>query len=153
MSEWWREILYPLGILPSFAFALRFLLATYPTALSQVLGTVYRTISGSLLQKAGLTRARGHTGAVTLIQRFGSALNLNVHFHMIFLDGVYWTGGAGLPVFRAVAAPRASELQVLVEQIGAGVGRMLETRGLIERDLENACSGSRSSAAAAAAVH
>ena len=29
------------------------------------------------------------TGAVTLIQRFGSALNLNVHFHMLFLDGVY----------------------------------------------------------------
>ncbi|MEX5147036.1 MULTISPECIES: transposase, partial [Enterobacteriaceae] len=25
----------------------------------------------------------------TLIQRFGSALNLNVHFHMLFLDGVY----------------------------------------------------------------
>ena len=26
---------------------------------------------------------------VTLVQRFGSALNLNVHFHMLFLDGVY----------------------------------------------------------------
>ena len=27
--------------------------------------------------------------AMTLIQRFGSALNLNIHFHMLFLDGVY----------------------------------------------------------------
>lgn len=26
---------------------------------------------------------------MTLIQRFGSALNLNLHFHMLFLDGVY----------------------------------------------------------------
>jgi hypothetical protein len=26
---------------------------------------------------------------VTLIQRFGSVLNLNVHFHMLFLDGFY----------------------------------------------------------------
>jgi hypothetical protein len=26
---------------------------------------------------------------VTLIQRFGSALNLNVHFHMLLPDGVY----------------------------------------------------------------
>jgi putative transposase len=34
------------------------------------------------------------TGAVTLVQRFGSALNLNVHFHMLFLDGVYQTVGA-----------------------------------------------------------
>lgn len=30
-----------------------------------------------------------HTGAVTLIQRFVSALNLNIHFHMLFLDGAY----------------------------------------------------------------
>ena len=42
-----------------------------------------------LLKKAGLTRATGHSGAATLIQRFGSALNLNIHFHMIFLDGLY----------------------------------------------------------------
>jgi hypothetical protein len=26
---------------------------------------------------------------VTLIQRFGNALNLSIHFHMLFLDGVY----------------------------------------------------------------
>jgi hypothetical protein len=25
------------------------------------------------------------TGAITLIQRFGGALNLNIHFHMLFL--------------------------------------------------------------------
>ena len=28
-------------------------------------------------------------GAITLIQRFGSAVNSNIHFHMLFLDGVY----------------------------------------------------------------
>jgi hypothetical protein len=33
-------------------------------------------------------RSTARTGAVTLIQRFGSALNLNVHFHVLFLDGV-----------------------------------------------------------------
>jgi hypothetical protein len=53
-----------------------------------VLGVVYRTISSHLLAEANLTRATGATGAVTLVQRFGSALNLNVHFHMIFPDGV-----------------------------------------------------------------
>ena len=31
---------------------------------------------------AQLTRKRARTGAVTLIQRFGSALNLNFHFYM-----------------------------------------------------------------------
>ncbi len=73
----------------SLPMALRFLLATNPAVLSQVLGVVYRTISGHLLAKAALTRNTGNTGAATLIQGFGSALNLNVHFHMIFVDGVY----------------------------------------------------------------
>jgi hypothetical protein len=55
----------------------------------------YRAISGHLIRKAGLTRASAVTGAVTLIQRFGSALNLNVHFHMLVLDGVYRREGEG----------------------------------------------------------
>jgi hypothetical protein len=29
------------------------------------------------------------TGAVALIQRFGRALDLNVHFHLLVVDGVY----------------------------------------------------------------
>jgi Putative transposase len=75
---------------------------------------------------------------VTLVQRFGSALNLNVHFHMLFLDGVYLTDGADAPVFRPTAAPESSDLQGLVEQIAARIGRALERRGLVERDLESA---------------
>ncbi len=47
--------------------------------LTQVLRIVYRTISGDLLRAAGRTRSTAETGAVTLIQRFGSALNLNIH--------------------------------------------------------------------------
>ena len=73
----------------SLPHALRFLLATDPDALTRVRDVVYRTIAGHLLRTAGLTRTTGQTGAVTLIQRFGSALNLNIHFHMLFLDGVY----------------------------------------------------------------
>ena len=55
----------------------------------KALGIVYRTIATHLIRKAGYTRTTAHTGAATLIQRFGSALNLNIHFHMLFLDGVY----------------------------------------------------------------
>jgi Putative transposase len=42
-----------------------------------------------------VTRATGHTGAVTLVQHFGRTLKLNVHLHKIFVDGVSVTGGAG----------------------------------------------------------
>jgi hypothetical protein len=76
----------------SLPLALRYLLAIRPAVLCEVLGVVYRTISGHLLASAGVRRTAGHTGAVTLIQRFGSALNPNVYFHMIFVDGVYLTG-------------------------------------------------------------
>ena len=100
--------------------------------------TVYRAISGFLLKKAGLTRAIGHPGAVTLIQRFGSALNLNIHFHMIFLDGVYLPVEDAPPVFRHVPAPTGTELHELVQQIAERIGKTPERRGLIERDLENA---------------
>ena len=122
----------------SLPFALRFLLATDPDSLTRVLRAVYRAISGFLLQKAGLTRATGFPGAVTLIQRFGSALNLNIHFHMIFLDGVYLPAEGAAPVFRHVPAPTGAELHELVQQIAARIGRVLEQRGIVERDMENA---------------
>jgi Putative transposase len=69
---------------------------------------------------------------VTLIQRFGSALNLSIHFHMLFLDGVYLFKGAHPPLFRPVAGRSANELQRLVEQIGAHVGQVLERRGPLD---------------------
>jgi hypothetical protein len=45
----------------------------------------------------------GHCGAVTAIQRFGSALNLAPHFHSLILDGVY-PGPAHAPGMRLLAA-------------------------------------------------
>jgi hypothetical protein len=42
--------------------------------------------------------------AVTLIQRFGGALNLNIHLHMLFLDGVYVERPDGVVRFRSVRA-------------------------------------------------
>jgi hypothetical protein len=45
-----------------------YLLATRPEVVTQVLGIVYRAISGHLIRKAGLLRASAATGAVTLIR-------------------------------------------------------------------------------------
>ncbi len=73
----------------SFPFPLRFLFASQPAVMGKVLGIVYQAIATHLIRKAGYTRTTAQTGAVTLIQRFGGALNANIHFHMLFLDGVY----------------------------------------------------------------
>jgi len=76
----------------SVPFPLRFLSASNPAVMIRVLAIVYRTIATHLTQKAGLKKPMAQTGAVILIQRFGGALNLNIHFHMLFMDGVYTVG-------------------------------------------------------------
>jgi len=68
---------------------LRFLIASRSLITGQMLGMVYRAISTHLVETAGYSIKTARTGAVTLIQRFDSALNLNIHFHGLFLDGVY----------------------------------------------------------------
>jgi len=120
----------------SFPFQLRFLFASWPETMSRVLGLVYRAIGTHLIQQAGCTRATARTGAVTLIHRFGSALNLNIHFHMLFLDGVYLTHHEH-PVFRRVPAPRPQALEALIQTISQRVAAYLEREGLLVRDIEN----------------
>ncbi len=121
----------------SVPFPLRFLFANNPAAMTAALGIVYRTIATHLVHKAGFTKSYAQTGAVTLIQRFGSALNLNIHFHMLFLDGVYIEAKYGTARFRRVKAPSSDELTRLTHTIAHRVGRYLESRGLLERDADN----------------
>jgi len=120
----------------SVPFPLRFLFARDQQAMGAALAVVYRCIAGFLIRRAGLSRAEAQCGAVTLIQRFGSALNLNVHFHMLIPDGVYLTD-TDPPYFRPLPAPTGEELQELVERIAERMGRQLERRGLLVRDLES----------------
>jgi hypothetical protein len=63
----------------SFQLPLRFLFASRPEIMGRVLGIIYRVLSTHLIRKAGYTASKADTGAVTLIQRFGGTLNLNVH--------------------------------------------------------------------------
>jgi len=125
----------------SFPFLLRFLFASRPVITGQVLGIVYRVISMHLVKKAGYSKKSARTGAVTLIQRFGSALNLNIHFHMLFLDGVYVDRQDGSARFHRVDSPTSQELARLTQTIARRVGRYLERQGLLERDAENKLPG------------
>jgi hypothetical protein len=122
----------------SVPYPLRFLFASQPKVMGKVLGIVYRTIARHLLKTAGYRTTKAQTGAVTLIQRFGSALNLNIHFHMLFLDGVYAEDRHGVSRFFRVKAPSHAELIALAHQLSHRVGRYLERQGLLSRDLENA---------------
>ena len=124
MRQWVLRVPYPL----------RFLFASNPKVMTNVLGIVDRSIATHLTHKAGFARPLAQTGAVTLIQRFGSALNLNIHFHMLFLDGVYIDNKHGTSRFYWVKAPTCEELTKLMHTIAHRVGRYLERQGLLERD-------------------
>jgi hypothetical protein len=115
---------------------LRFLFASRPEVMGAVLGIVYRVIATHLARQVGFSAKRARTGAVTLIQRFGSALNLNLHFHMLYLDGVYTGRADGSVAFRWVKAPTSGELTELAQRIAQRIGRLLERHGLLERDAE-----------------
>ena len=72
---------------------------------------------------------------VTLIQRFGSSLNLNVHLHLLVLDGVFALA-QGRQHFHTVAAPDTQTLQVLLARIMARTLNWLVRDGLLIRDDE-----------------
>jgi hypothetical protein len=66
-------------------FALRFRMAYDARLTSDVLRIFLRAVFSSLRRRA---RRKGpihrpQSGAVTFVQRFGDALNLNVHFHAL----------------------------------------------------------------------
>ena len=54
-------------------------------------------------ESLGLTRTQ--CGAVAFVQRFNSALGLNVHFHAAVLDGVYAANADGHPGFHDGSSP------------------------------------------------
>ncbi len=117
----------------SVPFPLRYLFATNPKVMSRVLTIVHRVISTFLIKQAGRTVKSGtQSGAVTLIQRFGSALNLNLHFHMLYLNGVYDAKG----YFWPVKPPAPGDLDEITHKIARRVSRYLEQAGYLYRDAE-----------------
>ena len=83
------------------SFQLRFLFASYPYIMEKVLGIVYRTLVTHITKKK-VQQTDRKTGAVTLNQRFGSTLNLNIYFHMIFLEDVYAEDNYGKTRFHQI---------------------------------------------------
>ena len=61
-----------------------------------------------------------------MIHRFGSDLALNVHFHGLYLDGVYDPRGR----FTALPAPTKDELHALTARIAERITHLCERRAL-----------------------
>ena len=82
-------------------------------------------------------------GAVTLVQRFGS-LNLNVHLHVIVVDGVFVREGSERSsTFRPAQALRRESLSALTQRVARRVQKMLKRKcvsvGLPAEQRSNEC--------------
>ena len=115
----------------SLPFALRYRMAYDRGLTSDVLNIFIRALFGELRRRAnqlpGLRSSQ--CGAVTFVQRFGDALNANVHFHSMVIDGVYAAGDDGRPRFHQLPAPEDEDVLRLTALVNQRVRSLLERRG------------------------
>jgi hypothetical protein len=104
----------------------RFLAARHPALASRLLDVFTRAIIASQKRSARrLGAAEPRTGGVTAIQRFGGALNLNVHFHTIVPDGVFAPGGDSPATFLAIPQPRDEDVAAILERVVRRAAKVL----------------------------
>jgi len=73
----------------SVPYQLRFLFASHPKIMNQLLSIVYRAIATYITKQAGCTKVLSNTGAVTFIQRFVSNIE-----HFVLLTVLIMLSGA-----------------------------------------------------------
>ena len=131
----------------TFPFALRFWLAANNRLLSKINKIATSEIGGFYTKKA---KAEGVAaplpGAITFIQRSGSALNAALHLHILAIDGVYATGSTEpaqvdavegvAPRLRAVSGPSDDDVATVVEKIAKRTVKLLRRHGYLDTDAE-----------------
>jgi len=104
--------------------------------------TIIRTTIGQYyvhkISARGFARASLSPGSVTFIQRFGSALNLNLHFHVLCLEGVYLdrTAAGHKPRFVAAEPPTDADIAAVIQKISRRIIRQLRRLGYLEAGME-----------------
>ena len=112
--------------------SLRYRMAFDAGLTTEVLRSFIRTLFASLRRRARERRKIRYpqSGAVTFVQRFGDALNLNVHFHVLALDGVFEANDPEGSPFVSLPPPDDAELQRVVAGFARRLNRLLEWHGL-----------------------
>ena len=113
-------------------YSLRYRCAYDAKLTTEVLRAFLRSLFAELRRRArrqwGLPAEQ--CGAVSFIQRFGSALNLNVHFHTLVLDGVYpYEPSRGhLAPFLPLPPPGPNEMARVLAGAARRIQRVIEAR-------------------------
>ncbi len=114
----------------SLPMELRLRLLKDKTLVSEVLRLFVRRIAAYQRREArkmGIADAK--TGSVTFIQRWGGALNANVHYHSVVPDGVFDVRSDGAVQFVPLLSPTDADIENICGQVARRVQRLLEARG------------------------
>ena len=116
----------------SFPHDLRYRLAYDAGLVTGVLAIFTKMIFASLVERAREfgTVGKARSGAVCFIQRFDSALRLNLHIHSLAIDGVYATDDDDKPQFQVLPAPDDEEIARLTALLAQRIRAFLHKRGL-----------------------
>ena len=122
---------------------LRYWMAASQELTAQVHTIIRTTIGQYYVHQAvarGIPRAKVQPGSVTFIQRFGSAMNLNLHFHCVFLEGVYLdrTEASLKPRFVQGEPPSDTDIAAVVQNISRRIIRKLRHLGYLEAGIDAA---------------
>lgn len=122
----------------TFPVPIRLCLAVRPKVMARALEISHLVIGQYYRKKAGLTANNSKSGAVTLIQRFGGSLNLNIHFHQLFVDGCYELNEQKQPIdFWVATPPTVTEIEEVLTKIIAKLTKHMERQKIIIRDDDN----------------
>ena len=116
----------------SFPYKIRYVLSQNQKLTNELLKIFIRTIES--YQRKRIKNKNAKIGAITFIQRFGSALNLNVHFHTLMTDGVYIPQKNQTYLFHRLPHPTHEELQVLANKIKIKIERKLQKLNFAQDD-------------------
>ena len=79
----------------------------------------------------------GQGAAVSFVQHFGSALQLNVHFHVLVPEGLFAAPSAGTSsraTFLALPPPTDDEVEALLRTVMHRVVDLLTRRGCLDEE-------------------
>src|SRR5438132_3691084 len=116
---------------------LRYWMAASQELTAQVHTIIRTTIGQYYVNQAvtrGVPRDKLQPGSVTFMQRFGSALNVNLHFHCVFMEGVYLdrTEARRKPRFLTGEPPSDADVADVLQKISHRVIRKLRQLGYLE---------------------
>lgn len=121
----------------SFPMPLRFWMAVNPRLASSALNIFQRILKHYYIKIAKQEHPTGHfeTGSITMIQRFGGALNLNIHFHILSIDGSFqiFDDSEKEPELIETGRPKNEDVFHIIKTFQLRMLKLLQRRGLVQK--------------------